>query len=93
MSVLPMVGFAGNRPFLICHPIKPPLNVVPKMGYLNINITNDSLHIPINRATNYQMEDPPIIEPIEETMATSVRESSDSDLEEDFFLRETRRGR
>ena len=30
------------------------------------------------------MEDPPILEPIKEVMATSIHESSDSNLEEDI---------
>jgi len=70
-----------NFNFLIGHPIKALLKDVPKMGYLSINIGKDSLHILVNRAINYSVEDPPIIEPIEEVMSTSILESSDSDLE------------
>jgi hypothetical protein len=73
-----------NFDFLIGHPIKALLKDVPKMGYLNINLGKDTLHVPIDRAINCSVEDPPTFEPIEEVMATSVLESSDSDLEEDI---------
>ena len=57
---------------------------MPKIGYLNIKLGKDSLHIPIDRAINCSVEDPPILEPIKEVMATSIHESSDSNLEEDI---------
>jgi len=52
--------------------------------YLNIKLGKDTLHIPIERALKWSVEDPPTLEPIEEIMATSILESSDSDLEEDI---------
>ena len=73
-----------NFDFLIGHPTKTLLKDVPKEGYLNIKLGKDNLHIPIERALKCSVEDPPILEPIEEMMATSVLESFDSDLEEDI---------
>ena len=73
-----------NFDFLIGHPIKALLKDVRKTGYLNINLGKDTLHVSIDRAINCSVEDPPTFEPIEEVMATSVLESSDSDLEEDI---------
>ena len=70
--------------FLIGHPIKALLKDVPKEGYLNIKLGKDTLHIPVDRALKYSVEDPPTLEPIKEIMAISVLESSDSDLEEDI---------
>ena len=73
-----------NFDFLIGRPTKTLLKDVPKEGYLNIKLGKDNLHIPIERALKCSVEDPPILEPIEEMMATSVLESFDSDLKEDI---------
>ena len=70
--------------FLIGHPIKTLLKDVPKEGYLNIKLGKDTLHIPIDRALKCSVEDPPILEPIEKIMATSVLETFESDLEKDI---------
>ena len=73
-----------NFDFLIGHPTKTLLKDVPKEGYLNIKLGKDTLHIPIDRALKCSVEDPPILEPIEKIMATSVLETFESDLEKDI---------
>ena len=73
-----------NFDFLIGHPLKALLKDVPKEGYLNIKLGKDTLHIPIDRALKCSVEDPPILEPIEKIMATSVLETFESDLEKDI---------
>ena len=70
--------------FMIGHPIKAFLEDTLKSGCLNVRIGRESFPIPISRSTNYLVEDPPTIEPIEEVMATSILNSSDSDLKEDI---------
>ena len=72
-----------NFNFLIGHPIKALLKNAPKSGCLNIIIGKESLLIPITRSTNYLVEDPPIIEPTEEVMATSILDLPDSALKGD----------
>ena len=72
-----------NFDFLIGHPTKTLLKDVPKEGYLNIKLGEDILHIPVDRALKSSVENPPMPEPIDELMATSILESFDSGLEED----------
>ena len=71
-----------NFEFLIGHPIKALFKDVPKDGCLNIKLGKDTLHIPVDRALKWSVEDLLAPEPIEEIMATSTFESFDSDLEE-----------
>ena len=73
-----------NFDFLIGHPLKALLKDVPKEEYLNIKLGMDTLHILVDRALKSSVEDPPALEPINKIMATSILESSDSDLEEDI---------
>ena len=70
--------------FLIGHPLKALFKDVPKNRCLNIKLGKDTLHIPIDRALKCSVEDPPILEPIEKIMATSVLETFESDLEKDI---------
>jgi hypothetical protein len=73
-----------NFDFLIGHPLKALFKDVPKDGCFNIKLGKDTLHIPVDKALTCSVEDSPILEPIEEIMATFTLESLDSDLEEDI---------
>ena len=68
---------------MIGHPIKAFLEDTLKSGCLNVRIGRESFPIPISRSTNYLVEDPPTIEPIEEVMATSTLDAPNSDIEKD----------
>ena len=72
-----------NFDFLIGHPLKALFRDVPKDGCLNIKLGKDTLHIQVDRALKFSVEDLPTPEPIEEIMATSTLESFDLNLEED----------
>ena len=65
-----------NFDFLIGHPIKALLKVVPKTVYLNINVGKDTLHIPIERAINCSVEDTPTLELITQSR-TPARHSQE----------------
>ena len=73
-----------NFDFLIGHPLKALFKDVPKDGCLNIKLGKDMFHIPLDRVLTCSVEDLPILEPIEEIIATSTFESFDSDLEKDI---------
>ena len=73
-----------NFDFLIGHPLKALFKDVLKDGCLNIKLGQDTFHIPMDRALKCSVEDPPILEPIEKIMATSVLETFESDLEKDI---------
>ena len=66
---------------LIGHPLKALFKDVPKEGCLNIKLGKDTLHIQVDRALKFSVEDLPTPEPIEEIMATSTLESFDLNLE------------
>ena len=73
-----------NFDFLIGHPLKALFKDVPNDRCLNIKLGKDTLHVPLDRALTWSVEDFPTPEPIEEIMATSTFDSFDSDLEEDI---------
>ena len=73
-----------NFDFLIGHPLKALFKDVPKDGCFNIKLRKDTLQIPVDKALTCSVEDPPILEPIEKIMATSVLETFESDLEKDI---------
>ena len=73
-----------NFDFLIGHPLKALFTDVPKDGCLNIKLGKDTFHIPVDRALTCSVKDLPILEPIEEIMATSSSEFFDLGLEEDI---------
>ena len=70
-----------NIDFLIGHPLKALFMDDPKDGCLTIKLGKDTFHVPMDRALTCSVEELPILEPIEEIMATSTFESFDSDLE------------
>src|SRR6185503_9885853 len=72
-----------NFDFLTGHPLKALFLDVPKDGCLSIKLGKDTFHISVDQALTCLVEDLPILEPIEEIMATSTFDFFDLGLEED----------
>ena len=67
---------------LIGHPLENLFLNTSKVGELNVKLGRDSLAFPITRATNSIAESPPQEDHVEEVLAVSSFETSETALEE-----------